>query len=95
MQESAGARSESLRLDDVREERVHGSAAALLQDCQSQAFRGNCLLPLQVNRTDSNLFFNPLATAEAYTAVRTSRSRNSRTKKKPRTAFSVEQLQIN
>jgi len=49
MQESAGTRSESLRLDDLREERVHGSAAAVLQDRQSQAFRGNCLLSLQVN----------------------------------------------
>jgi len=49
MQESAGTHCEPLRFDDLREERVHGSAAALLQDRQSQAFRGNCLLSLQVN----------------------------------------------
>jgi len=56
MQESAGTCSEPLRFDDVREKRVHGSVAAILQDRQSQAFRGNCLLPLQVNQIDSNAF---------------------------------------
>lgn len=61
MQESTGTRPEPLRLDNVREERVHGSAAALLQDRQSQAFRGNCLLPLQVNQIYIDLFFLPFS----------------------------------
>lgn len=49
MQEPAAACSEPLRLNDVREERVHGSAAAFLQDRKSQTFRGNRFLSLQVS----------------------------------------------
>lgn len=53
MQKPAAARFEPLRFDDVREKRVHGSAAAFLQDRQSQTFRGNRFLSLQVSLIDT------------------------------------------